>query len=310
MSTQQSPRATADEDAPLSVRFAEYDQTEQNALTEYTNETRCPQIGCNGRAVREGTEEICRQCGTVVDENPIDHGPDWRSFAEDEEPARRAEMIDRDFADRGLGSDRTSQKFDSAGRRRDKLNKHAATGDKGERARGYLTSEIHRISCCLDLPGWLRDRAKYIARKVHEKRGAKGKDLDTLSAASLLAAMREEQYGRTAADLAPHARTSKGDIQRRLLWVCDTMNIHPSPPDPERRIEIVGNDLGLSIQDKHRARAYYREIEDNIMSGTAPTTIAGLCCWHTHEDTTQKDVEEATGTTPTAIRSLKQRVED
>ncbi|AFH22134.1 putative transcription initiation factor IIB [environmental Halophage eHP-18] len=310
MSTQ-PPQTVIEGPKPLSQRFNDDEEQEQQTLTDFTPETRCPEPGCGGRVVPsdDETEDVCRQCGTVVDEYRIDHGPDWRSFDDDEGDARRAEQANRDFADRGLGSDRRSSKWNAAGRRQDKLQQHAATGDKGERARGYLTSEVHRMCCCLGVPSWLRDRAKFIARKVHEREGAKGKDLDTLSAAGLLAAMRENQYGRTAADIAEYARTSKHDIQRRLLWVCDVMGIHPEPPDPERRIEIVANDLGLDMDAKRAAREYYREIADDINSGTAPTTIAGLCCWWVGDDVTQKDVEAETGTTPTAIRSLKHRVD-
>jgi len=257
--------------------------------------------------VPDGDESVCERCGLVVDEYRIDHGPDWREFDDSDGIARRAEMSNRNYSDNGLGSQRTCDSWNSDGRRQDRLNRRMMSEDKAARARGYLTSEVHRISCCLELPSHLRERAKYLARKTHEREGAKGKDLDTIAAASLLAAFREQQYGRTAWDISNHARTTEQDIQKRLLWVCDTMDIHPHPPDPERRIEIVANDLGLDLNTKRKALELYEDVKDEINSGTAPTTIAGMTCWVV-SDVTQQDIKEKTGVTPTAIRGLRDRV--
>ncbi|SDR26650.1 TFIIB zinc-binding [Natronobacterium texcoconense] len=46
----------------------------------------CPE--CNGTLRQVDTETICEECGLVFGEDAIDHGPEWRSF-EDEETDRR-----------------------------------------------------------------------------------------------------------------------------------------------------------------------------------------------------------------------------
>ncbi|MFC3477662.1 TFIIB-type zinc ribbon-containing protein [Halobacterium litoreum] len=42
----------------------------------------CPE--CEGVVRRQNTERVCADCGLVVDEDRIDRGPEWRTFADDD----------------------------------------------------------------------------------------------------------------------------------------------------------------------------------------------------------------------------------
>lgn len=47
----------------------------------------CPE--CDGHLGVEADETVCSDCGLVVSEYRIDHGPEWRSFSDDDRnPAR------------------------------------------------------------------------------------------------------------------------------------------------------------------------------------------------------------------------------
>ena len=35
---------------------------------------------CNGRVTTNAVETVCEDCGLVIDEQRIDHGPEWRAY--------------------------------------------------------------------------------------------------------------------------------------------------------------------------------------------------------------------------------------
>ena len=42
----------------------------------------CPE--CDGRVTTNAVDPVCEDCGLVIDEQRIDHGPEWRAYDEDE----------------------------------------------------------------------------------------------------------------------------------------------------------------------------------------------------------------------------------
>jgi len=68
-----------------------------------TNNT-CPE--CDGRVHTHSVETRCADCGLVLEDDPIDHGPEWRSFEEDErEPSRTGAPLTQARHDRGLSTE-------------------------------------------------------------------------------------------------------------------------------------------------------------------------------------------------------------
>jgi len=60
---------------PYTTAFDEDVQADSNA-------NQCPE--CDGRVTTNAVETVCEDCGLVIDEQRIDHGPEWRTFDEDE----------------------------------------------------------------------------------------------------------------------------------------------------------------------------------------------------------------------------------
>ena len=42
----------------------------------------CPE--CGGHVITNSVETVCEDCGLVLESQPIDHGPEWRSFVDNE----------------------------------------------------------------------------------------------------------------------------------------------------------------------------------------------------------------------------------
>jgi hypothetical protein len=47
-----------------------------------TESNQCPE--CNGRVTTNTVETVCEDCGLVIEEQRLDHGPKWRGFDEDD----------------------------------------------------------------------------------------------------------------------------------------------------------------------------------------------------------------------------------
>jgi len=59
-----------------------YETTFDEDVQTDTRSNQCPE--CDGRVTTNTVETVCEECGLVVDEQRIDHGPEWRGFDEDE----------------------------------------------------------------------------------------------------------------------------------------------------------------------------------------------------------------------------------
>lgn len=94
--------------------------------------TPCPE--CGGQVRTNTVETVCEDCGLVIDEQKIDHGPEWRSFEDDEEtPNRTGAPLTVARHDRGLST--------KIGRRKD-ANGNELSGQKRQR---LLECAVNRL---------------------------------------------------------------------------------------------------------------------------------------------------------------------
>ncbi len=54
--------------------------TQETQTTSDSTETVCPEWGGSLATDEIHGETVCETCGLVVDEDSIDHGPEWRAF--------------------------------------------------------------------------------------------------------------------------------------------------------------------------------------------------------------------------------------
>ena len=57
-----------------------YETTFDEDVQTDSSANQCPE--CDGRVTTNAVETICEECGLVIDEQRIDHGPEWRGFDE------------------------------------------------------------------------------------------------------------------------------------------------------------------------------------------------------------------------------------
>ena len=74
---------------------------DEDARTE-SSANQCPE--CAGRVTTNAVETVCEDCGLVIDEQRIDHGPEWRTY-DDEERERTGAPLTAARHDRGLSTE-------------------------------------------------------------------------------------------------------------------------------------------------------------------------------------------------------------
>ena len=126
----------------------------------------CPE--CDGRITTNAVETVCQDCGLVIHEQRIDHGPEWRAYDADERE-RTGALLTAARHDRGLsteigrGTDAKGNELSGKKRRRlARMRREQSRGrwrSKAERNLAHGLSEVRRLASTLELPESVRDQA-------------------------------------------------------------------------------------------------------------------------------------------------------
>lgn len=260
----------------------------------------CPE--CSGNLTSNATETTCTSCGLVVEDSPIDHGPEWRAFTQRERNEKaRADPSNRDLNDRGLGSQITRTRGDRQHGRLQVLHQRAK-GSKKDRNRGYATTEIQRIASALELSSSLTKQAKNLFRQLHTEGLVKGRDLDTLAATALYTTARMNKRGLTPADFEDVSRTDARTIARRHRDVCNDLDVPSPPPNVKQRIRVVAREAGVSEGARERALARFDDLDEYEQCRGAPSTLAAALLYEEGR-VSQATIADAAGRTPAALRN-------
>ena len=61
-------------------------------------------LECDGHVITNVKETVCEECGLVIEEQYLDHGPEWRAYDEDERERTGAPLTAARH-DRGLSTE-------------------------------------------------------------------------------------------------------------------------------------------------------------------------------------------------------------
>src|SRR6056297_2858365 len=191
------------------------DRTEAESEATETSVDECPE--CGGRTLVDAAERVCTDCGLVVDEYRIDHGPEWRSFADDDtDPKRTGAPLTRSRHDRGLSTE-IGRSTRVKGRKRRRLarmrrqHNRARISTKRERNQVYAFTEIRRLTSALSLPERIRDHACSLFDSAQNEDLLRGRSLEGFAAACVYAACRVAGVSRTVGEVVAEAKATEGE---------------------------------------------------------------------------------------------------
>ena len=283
---------------------------------------KCPECGSTHLSRDYSRAElVCKDCGLVIDENLIDHGPEWRAFNSEqrEKRARTGAPMTYTIHDKGLSTVIGWKNRDSYGKsiptrnraqlyRMRKWQRRVRIADATERNLALALSGIDRMASTLGLPRTVRETAAMIYRKAALKKLVRGRSINGVAAASLYAACRQCLVPRTLDEISSIARMSRKDVGRNYRYVTRELGLKLIPTSPEDYISRFCSELKLSGPVKAKTIEILKEAADKeLTSGRGPTGMAAAALYIATvlcgERRTQREVADVAGVTEVTIRN-------
>lgn len=302
----------------------------ETSKTEEKEENRvCPE--CAGEIQHDSKrgEQACEDCGLVVDEDEIDHGPEWRAFNSNDrdQKSRVGSPTNKMMHDDGLATnidwkdkDAYGQKLGSKQRRKmnrlRKWNERTKAQNSHDRNLKTALGEIERMGSSLGLPRDIREISSMIYRQCLQKDMLPGRSIEGMATAALYAAGRMEDIPRSLNEMERVSRVDKNEIARAYRYIDRELSLGIGPSDPIKYIpRFAGNFDEISQDTERLARRLTERLKDaELHSGKTPPGIAAAAIYMAAklygETPTQSELSEVTGVTEVTIRERYQDIID
>ncbi len=266
-------------------------------------------------------ELVCEDCGLVIAEDFIDHGPEWRAFDSEqrEKRARTGAPMTYTIHDKGLSTVIGWKNRDSYGKsiptrnraqlfRLRKWQTRTRISDATDRNLAIALSELDRMASGLGLPRTVRETAAMIYRKAAKRKLVRGRSIEGVTSASLYAACRQCHVPRTLDEISNVAHLSRKEIGRTYRYVARELELKLLPTTPRDYISRFCSELKLSADVQAKTLDILREVADKeLTSGRGPTGIAAASLYIASvlcgERRTQREVADVAGVTEVTIRN-------
>jgi len=266
-------------------------------------------------------ELVCRNCGLILDEDIIDHGPEWRAFDSEqkEKRARTGAPMTYTIHDKGLSTMIGWKNRDSYGKsiptknraqiyRLRKWARRIRISNATERNLAIAFSELDRMASGMGLPRTVRETAAMIYRKAALKKLVRGRSIEGVITAALYAACRQCHVPRTLDEISNIAHISRKEIGRTYRYVSRELGLKLLPTSPEDYISRFCSELKLSGDVRAKTLEILQEAaHQELTSGRGPTGMAAASLYIASvlcsERRTQREVADVAGVTEVTIRS-------
>lgn len=307
-----------------SVDQDEHTDTDETGVQHKTDS--CPE--CNGQIhPREAQgERLCADCGLVLDDTQIDHGPEWRSYTDGDgdDRSRVGAPVTELLHDKGLsttiGWSDTDAKGNTLSSRKRRQLQRLRTWDRRfqtktpqERNLRHALGEIERMAAALGLPKPCRETAAVIYRQAVENGLLPGRSIEGMATASLYAAARQHSSPRTLATFDPVSRVDKLTIQRAYRYLSRELDLGIAPADPVQYLRQYASKLSVNDETEQLATDILETGKRaDVQSGRSPAGLAAAAIYAaahlTNEQLTQATVSEAADVSRVTIRARYQEL--
>jgi len=300
-----------------------YNTTFDEQSGKQLNDATCPE--CEGQIRADGGERTCEECGLIVEERRIDHGPEWRTFDDNTESTSRVgaprtpTRHDRGLSTNiGYGKDTGGQNLSAAKRRRltrqRREHNRAQFDSKRERNEMYGLEEIRRLYGALELPRSMWERGCELFREAQQKDLFRGRSLDAFAPASLYAACRCAGLPHQIERFAEHARCSLQAIRNAYAAMRMELDLALELRSPSDYVPKLISAGGLSPTAGRLARTLVDRVETmEVQRGARPSGVAAACVYIASQEyeatpTTQATVAAAAHVSTSTLRSRRDEI--
>jgi len=274
----------------------------------------CPE--CDGRVTTNAVETVCEDCGLVIDEQRIDHGPEWRAY-DDEECERTGAPLTAARHDRGLsteigrGTDANGNELSGQKRRRlARMRREQSRGrwrSKAERNLAHGLGEVRRLASALELSDSVRDQACQLFRSAQNEDLLRGRSIEAIAAASVYGACRCNGLSRLLGEVSEMARVAESRVTNAYKTLNEELGLPAEPISPSMFVPRLASDLECSDEIRQRARTLAEQAEERgVTTSVHPAGFAAACLYTAGREEgrwlTQSEVAGAANISTTTIR--------
>lgn len=266
-------------------------------------------------------DQICVNCGAVIDERIIDRGPEWRAFSSEEQKTktRVGSPITLRKLDKGLSTTIDARDRDIYGRqlspslqqqmyrlRRWQRRSHLQSSAERNLLQAFI--ELDRMSSQLRISRTTRETSALIYRKTLEKHLSRGRSIDAVVAASVYAAARMRGIPLTFDDIAQRSKISKKELGKAYRVLITELNLKIPPPNPVTYIPRFTAELQLSESCQRKAvEVLHLAKQKGLTLGKDPKGVAAaaiyLAAILVGERRTQQEIASVTSVTEVTVRN-------
>ncbi len=236
-------------------------------------------------------EVYCDSCGTVVEENVIDEGPEWTNYSDGQDKSRVGGPSTFLLADKGLNTtidtkDLLSSSASRHGitgknrrdwRRRAIIDQRSKTRDSKMRNLTKATSLIRDNS---GLQGRLVEEAAFYYRKVEEKGLVIGRSIAGVAAACVYLAAREAKVPRSISELAKSFEVKEKELKRIIRHATRILGVH-HVTGPEEYLGLYHSNLQLTPVVLQEANYIWSKVGYlDYWQGKKPSGVAGALLYN------------------------------
>jgi len=266
-------------------------------------------------------EIYCGDCGSVIEANMVDFGPEWRAFDADQRAKRQRTgapikytkpnkglVTEIDRYNRDIRGTKISPLCQAQMYRLRKWHKRSSISSSMERNLTIALSELDRIASALGLPTNVREASALLYRKAVEKGLIRGRLIESVVAAVLYTLCRQYGIPRTLDEISEASGIPKKEIGRTYRFIKKELFVKVPLTNPVHYVPRFASELGLSGEVQERAKEILDQaIKKGLISGRGPTGVAAAAVYIAGvvmgERRTQKEVADVAGVTEVTIRN-------
>jgi transcription initiation factor TFIIB len=298
------------------------DQRTGDRAASGQRESGCTECDSDAIVTSEDTgERICEDCGLVLEEDALDHGPEWQAYTQEEqrERSRVGRPTTLTIHDKGLTTEIDWQNVDAGGQQLDAQGRKRAqrlrtwqtrirTQNQNERNLQHALGELHRMASALGIPYDVREIAAAIYRRALDAGMLPGRSIEGIATGALYIACRQKQIPRSLSEFVEVSRVERREIARAERYLVRELDLDVLPADPATYLPRFCSDLDVPPEVQRSAREIVDATTDvGLHSGKSPPGFAAAAIYLAagfHDvDLTQQEVADAAGVTEVTIRN-------
>ncbi|ORY03902.1 TFIIB-domain-containing protein [Basidiobolus meristosporus CBS 931.73] len=253
---------------------------------------------------------VCGDCGLVLGDRIIDTRSEWRTFANDDgdDPSRVGAAANPLLS--GSQLDTVISKTDGgSGTARD-LSKiqGRSSAVKGERNLVQAYKEISAMCDAIGLPKLIGDIAKQLYKRVEDEKLLRGKPNESIIAACIFIACRQENVPRTFKEICALTQVPKKEIGRCFKALARVLETNVNTMGSEDLMSRFCSNLSLPMEVQKAAVDLTKKAKEvGTLAGKSPVSIAAACIYLISNlyqiPKTTRDIAPVTGVSEVTIKN-------